>query len=100
MYDKLKADVAFLDGDLSLAAEMYHEGAREGDSLAAFNYGYCLWRGLGVDYDPTEAKSFFSFARNMEGGEAYYNLAMLYLHGEGVTQNFAEAKKYIIQVQF
>jgi len=95
MYDKLKADVAFLDGDLSLAAEMYHEGAREGDSLAAFNYGYCLWRGLGVDYDPTEAKSFFSFARNMEGGEAYYNLAMLYLHGEGVTQNFAEAKKYM-----
>ena len=45
MYEKLKADVAFLDGDLALAAEMYHEGAREGDSLAAFNYGYCLrWK--------------------------------------------------------
>ena len=95
MYEKLKADVAILDGDYELAAKMYHEGAREGDSLAAFNYGYCLWRGLGVDYDPAEAKSFFSFARGLEGGEAYYNLAMLYLHGEGVKQNFSEARRYM-----
>ena len=95
MYEKLKADVAFLDGDYGLAAEMYHEGARDGDSLAAFNYGYCLWKGLGVGYDPTEAKSYFSFARNMDGGEAYYNLAMLYLHGEGVMQNFELSARYM-----
>lgn len=95
MYEKLVADVAFVEGDYETAAKMYLEGARDGDSVAAFNYGYCLWRGLGVEYDPAEAKSFFSFARNMKGGEAYYNLAMLYLHGEGVAQNFVEAKKYM-----
>jgi len=95
LYEKLKADVAFLDGDYKTAADMYHEGAREGDSLAAFNYGYCLLKGLGREYDPAEAKSYFSFARGMEGGEAYYNLAMLYLHGEGVAQNFELAHRYM-----
>ena len=95
MYEKLKADVAFLDGKYEIAADMYLEGAREGDSLAAFNYGYCLLRGYGREYDPSEAKSYFAFARNMEGGEASYNLAMLYLHGEGVAQNFELAHKYM-----
>ena len=44
MYDKLRADVTFLRGDYEKAAEMYREGARDGDIGAAFNYGYCLWR--------------------------------------------------------
>jgi len=95
LYEKLKADVAFLNGEYEAAADMYLEGAREGDSLAAFNYGYCFLKGLGRPYDPTEAKTYFSFARNMEGGEAYYNLAMLYLHGEGVVQNFDTACRYM-----
>ena len=95
MYEKLKADVAFINGEYEAAADMYLEGARAGDSLAAFNYGYCFLKGLGRPYNPTEAKSYFSFARNMEGGEAYYNLAMLYLHGEGVTQNFEIACRYM-----
>ena len=95
MYEKSIADVAFMEGDFSRAAEMYLEGARDGDELASFNYGYCLWRGLGVCYDPKEAKSFFAFAREMEGGESCYNLAMLYLHGEGVTKDFKTAYEYM-----
>lgn len=95
MYEKLKADVEFINGNYEAAADMYLEGARDGDSLAAFNYGYCLLRGLGREYNPKEAKSYFSFARNMEGGEAYYNLAMLYLHGEGVKQDFNLAHRYM-----
>jgi len=95
LYEKLKADVAFLDGEYETAADMYLEGAREGDSLAAFNYGYCCLKGIGRPYNPSEAKTFFSFARNMEGGEAYYNLAMLFLHGEGVSRNYELAHKYM-----
>ena len=95
MYDKLKADVAYLRGDTALAASMYLEGAREGDSVAAFNYGYCLLHGIGTDYNPSEAKSFFAFARDMEGGESCYNLAMLYLHGEGVRRDYKEALRYM-----
>ncbi len=88
MFEKLKADVEFLNGNYESAADMYYEGAREGDSFAAFDYAYCLLKGLGRDYDPKGAKTYFSFARELEGGAAYYNLAMLYLHGEGVKQNF------------
>lgn len=95
MYDKSTADVAFMQGDLKAAAAMYLEGAREGDAQASFNYGYCLWRGMGVEYDPKEAKSFFAFARDLEGGEACYNIAMLYLHGEGVEKNYVKAYEYM-----
>lgn len=95
MYEKLKADVLFLNGEYEAAADMFYEGAQEGDSLAAFNYGYCFLKGLGRPYNPVEAKSYFSYARNMDGGEAYYNLAMLYLHGEGVVRNFETAYRYM-----
>ncbi len=88
MFDKLRADVEFLKGNYNTAADMYLEGARNGDSFAAFDYGYCLLKGYGREYDPSGAKTYFSFARGLEGGAAYYNLAMLYLHGEGVRQNF------------
>lgn len=89
------ADVLFMRGDHSDAAKIYHENARLGDALAAFNYAYCLLHGYGVERNPKEAKSFFSFARNLEGGEAYYNLAMLYMHGEGVKKNYNQAFRYM-----
>jgi TPR repeat protein len=95
VYEKLVADVAFIDGKYEAAAEMYLEGAREGDALASFNYGYCLWRGLGVEKNPTEAKSFFAFSREMDGGEACYNLAMLYMNGEGVLKDYKKAVEYL-----
>ncbi len=95
MYEKSIADVAFMEGDYEKAAEMYLEGAREGDALASFNYGYCLWRGMGVEYNPKEAKSFFAFARDLEGGEACYNIAMLYLHGEGVAKDYKKSYEYM-----
>ena len=95
MFEKLVADVKFIEGDYEEAAKLYYEGAREGSEIAAFNYGYLLWRGLGVPYDPKEAKSFFSFAKEMQGGEAAYNIAMLYLSGEGVIKNYKKAVEYL-----
>lgn len=95
MYEKAVADVKYINGDYSAAAAMYLEGARDGDATASFNYGYCLWRGKGVAPDPAEAKSFFAFARDLEGGEAAYNLAMLYLHGDGVPRDYRKAYEYM-----
>ena len=95
MFNKLEADVLFLREEYEAAAEMYREGAREGDELASFNYGYCLWRGIGVTPDARAAKSYFAFAKNMQGGEACYNLAMLYLHGEGVKCNYKLSFEYM-----
>ncbi len=95
MYEKLVADVAFLEGKYETAAKMYLEGAREGDALASFNYGYMLWRGLGVPKNSAEAKSFFAFSREMEGGEACYNLAVMYIDGDGVLRDYKKAMEYM-----
>ena len=95
MFEKLVADVKFMNSEYDEAAKMYLEGAREGDFLAAFNYGYCLWRGIGTPRDPKEAKSFFVFARDLEGGEACYNLAIMYMQGDGVPKNYKLAVDYM-----
>lgn len=94
-FEKSVADVAFLRGDYEVAARMYLDGAKEGDEIAAFDYGYCLLHGYGVKCDPREAKSFFSFARDMAGGESCYNLAMLYLEGRGVPKDYRTGIAYM-----
>lgn len=96
-YEKAVADVAFLNGEYEKAAKMFLDGARAGEAMAAFNYGYCLWKGIGVAYDAKEAKSFFSFARELTGGEAAYNLAMLYMRGEGVVRDYRRAFEYMVE---
>lgn len=95
MYEKSVADVKFMEGDYETAAQMYLEGARDGDATASFNYAYCLWKGKGVSYNPSLAKSFFAFARDLEGGEACYNIAMLYLRGEGVSKDYVKTIEYM-----
>ena len=95
MYDNAEAKVVFMNGDYRRAAQMFHEGAREGNIEAAFNYGYCLLHGKGVERDPTEAKSFFAFSSELSGGEAAYNLAVMYIEGIGVCKNFKRAVEYM-----
>lgn len=89
------ANMYFMHGEFEKAAELYLDLAKSGDQSAAFNYAYCLWKGLGVPYNPTEAKSYFAYARDMKGGEACYNLAMLYMHGEGVKRDYRQSIRYM-----
>lgn len=91
----VRANVEFLEGNFAHAAEMYREGARDGDILASFNYGYCLWRGIGVEKNVREAKSYFAYAREMQGGEACYNLAIIYMQGDGIPKNYEKAFEYM-----
>ena len=91
MFDLTQANLSFVEGDTTRAAALYYEGAREGDARAAFNLATCLRRGIGVPMDPLQAKSFYSFAKESDHGEAYYNLAVMYIHGEGVVRNYKTA---------
>lgn len=94
MFEKSKVDLLFMNGEHSAAAEAYYEGAREGDAQAAFSYGYCLMTGKGVKKDYAEAKSFFSFAREADCGEAHYNIAMLYFEGGfGLPRDYLKARE-------
>ena len=94
-FEKSVADVRFIRGEYEAAAQMYLEGAREGIEIAAFDYAYCLLHGFGVERDPALAKSFFGFARDMDGGESCYNLALLYLEGNGVSKDYRTAMRYM-----
>ena len=94
-FDKSAADVLFLKEEYEKAAEMFLEGARDGEDIASFNYAYCLMKGYGVECDPEMAKSFFTYARDMEGGASCYNLAVMYLEGNGVEKNYRTALRYM-----
>lgn len=91
MFDLTGANLAFVEGDTARAAQLYLEGAREGNAMAAANYAYCLRYGIGVTQDGAKAKSFYSFAKESDDGECYYNLAVMYIHGEGVRVNYKTA---------
>ena len=95
MFDFLSAKVIYMRGEYETAAKLFLEGAREGDAMAAFAYGYCLLYGIGVPCDYAEAKSYFAFARDIEGGESLYNLAVMYMHGTGVTRNYKKSFEYM-----
>ena len=94
-FEKSVADVLFMRGEYEAAAEMYLEGAREGEEIASFDYAYCLLHGYGVEQDYDMAKSFFTYARDMKGGESSYNLAVLYLEGRGVEKNYRTGMQYM-----
>ena len=94
MFDLNRAKVLFLDKEYERAAEMFYEGACEGDAEAAFNYGYCLMHGYGVERDLSSAKSFYTFASH-KVGEAAYNLAVMYLHGVGVKRDYRKTHEYM-----
>lgn len=94
MYDVKEGVVLFLDGNHAAAAEHFYEGATLGDAEAAFNYGYMLMKGIGVEKDPAAAKSFYSFAVN-QVGEAAYNLAVMYLHGDGTKRDYRRCVEYM-----
>lgn len=94
-FDKSRADVAYITGKYEKFASLCLEGAREGSDIAAFNYGYCLYKGIGVEKNYEEAKSFFSFARELEGGAACYNLAIMYMEGQGTEKSYRKALRYM-----
>ena len=91
MYEQGIAHVHFLNREYEKAAAMFLEGAEDGDDRAAYDFGYCLLHGIGVPQDPSRARSFFSFARYMEGGESCYQLALLSLHGIGTPRDYRAA---------
>ena len=95
LFDKSMADAAYIRGDYKKFAEICLEAAKDGSDIAAFNYGWCLYHGIGVAQNFSDAKSFFSYARDLEGGEACYNLAIMYMNGQGTAKDYKAAFRYM-----
>lgn len=89
-----RADVIFMEGRHSEAVKIYRELAGDGDADAAFNYGFCCLFGLGCRRNLDEARSFFTFSM-ARVPEAEYNLAVMYMHGEGVPRDFSRAYDFM-----
>ncbi len=94
MIDVKEANVLYLDGKYTLAADMYLKGAEEGDAECALNYATCLYLGEGRERDPSLARSFFTYATE-KYGEACYNLAVMYLEGVGCKKDYRLALEYM-----
>ena len=94
MFELNTAKVMFLNKEYERAAQMFYEGATEGNAEAAFDYAYCLMNGYGVERDPASAKSFYVFASHSVG-EAAYNLSVMYLRGNGVKRNYKKSFEYM-----
>ncbi len=90
MPDVKTAKVLFLDGKHTEACNMFYKCSRDGDAEAAFHYGYCLQYGYGTEKNPVLARRFYNYAKELIG-EANYNLAIMYLHGEGGDTDYRKA---------
>lgn len=94
MTDVKKAKVRFMDGFHAEALEMFYAAAREGDAEAAFDYAFCKQFGFGGEKDLAAARSFYNFAKERIA-DASYNLAVMYMHGDGVSRDYRRAYEHM-----
>ena len=93
--DKKKAQsTAILPKDANKAFEWWKIGADMGDEECLTNLGYCYHIGDGVKQNNLEAKNCWDQAAKKGSNGAYYNLAVLYANGWGVSKDSKKAIRY------
>ena len=65
--------------------------SRQGNVRAKTNIGKCYIKGFGVDFDPTKACKYFTWACEYDDPEAQYQLASCLMLGVGVDRDAAQA---------
>ena len=94
MPDVKRAKVLFMEGEHEAALKMLYALAADGDAEAAFDYAFCRRYGFGAPVDLAVARSFFNFAKG-HVPDASYNLALMYMHGEGCTVDYRLAYEHM-----
>ena len=93
--DKKKAQsTAVIPKDANKAFEWWKVGADMGDESCLTSLGYCYHIGDGVKQDNIEAKRCWEQAAKKGSNGAFYNLAVLYANGWGVSKDANKAIKY------
>ena len=94
--DFVKADAAFLRGDHKAAFDAYFHGATALKlPRAAFNVAFMYQHGFYVPRIPRFALDYYAAAQYLEGGVAQFNLALMYLRGQGTDVDFYRAAEYM-----
>lgn len=90
------ANGLFLRGHYRQAFEEYFRGAvDEREPIAAFNLAFMYHQGISVPRNYMMARKFYVAASGLEGGEAQFNLALMYLRGQGDEPDAAKAAEYM-----
>ena len=84
-----------LNNDAAKAAAWFHRAALQGNADAQFNLGLMYAAGQGgLAKDSVKAVDLFRKAALQGNADAQNNLGAMYHMGEGIKQDYAEAKKW------
>tara|TARA_B100001094_G_C18061453_1_gene735298 strand:- start:387 stop:899 length:513 start_codon:yes stop_codon:yes gene_type:complete len=78
---------AYKDGKYVSACDGWKQLARKKDTVAEFNYGYCLEEGLHAKARPAEASIWYGRAAEAGLAQAQHNLALLRISGDNIRQD-------------
>ncbi len=86
---------AYDEGNYAIAFEEWGMAADKGDVAAQRNLGHLYRWGKGTDKNPGKAAYWYLKAAKAGFDRAQYNIAMMYLKGEGVPQDFYESVRWL-----
>ena len=92
MNDLFYANSLFLKGRHKEAFNAYMQILKSApDAIVASNIGYMYHRGIAVARNYNKAMAFYNAAREEDGGVSCFNMALMYLRGQGVEIDFKRA---------
>ena len=89
----LRGEEGIVERDGKLAIACYRRATWRDDILGMSRLGMCLRLGTGMlTKDPREARFWLALASQVDEPSAFHQLGLIYLHGEGVAQNFDKSQ--------
>jgi len=79
--------------DMAHAVSLWHQSSSLASS--SFNLGVCYQLGRGVEINLDKARQFYEAAAKQGHHKAMYNLARMYLNGDGVDQDVHRATELL-----
>jgi len=86
---------AFIESDYEVANQYFEKAVALGEPEAMHRLSFAYAQGTLRDIDKAKAHSLLKAAAEKEFKQAYFDLAMSYLWGNGVDQNFAEGFRWL-----
>jgi TPR repeat protein len=87
-----QASLAWEDGEIRKAFELFHEAANQGDKNSQLNLGYCYDEGVGTKKNQRKAMYWYKKAAQKGDLAAYTNIAIYY----SSIGNFNQAKRWYL----
>jgi TPR repeat protein len=97
MTDMITANSLFIKGEHKRAFDLYLElVANSANAIAASNVGYMYHRGIGTARNYRKAMAYYEAAAELDGGVAFFNMALMYMRGQGVKVDIKVLIKFFI----